>query len=311
MSYNNNYINNDNEKIITIKKNLYCTNCNKKGHIYKSCLEPVISNGIIGIYIENLKKENIDDLENFLSINLNNNFKYKKLNNKSKISSNNIKFLMIQRKNSLGYLEFMRGRYDVNNNQNINYIFEQMTQNEITDILTKEFDLLWNDLWDENNIKNKNHYKEYITSKQKFYELKLNKTDFINNLKPKFSFNEWGFPKGRRELYESDIICAIREFEEETNIKENMYNLLESCNKIKENLVGTNGINYLHNYYLAILNSEKINNIDTKNREIGNIQFMSLEECIDTIRPYHINKIKIIKLLNELINEYLENNLIT
>ena len=311
MSYNNNYINNDNEKIITIKKNLYCTNCNKKGHIYKSCLEPVISNGIIGIYIENLKKENIDDLENFLSINLNNNFKYKKLNNKSKISSNNIKFLMIQRKNSLGYLEFMRGRYDVNNNQNINYIFEQMTQNEITDIITKEFDLLWNDLWDENNIKNKNHYKEYITSKQKFYELKLNKTDFINNLKPKFSFNEWGFPKGRRELYESDIICAIREFEEETNIKENMYNLLESCNKIKENLVGTNGINYLHNYYLAILNSEKINNIDTKNREIGNIQFMSLEECIDTIRPYHINKIKIIKLLNELINEYLENNLIT
>ena len=38
----------------------------------------------------------------------------------SQCYSNNIKFLMIQRKNSLGYLEFMRGRYDVNNNQNIN-----------------------------------------------------------------------------------------------------------------------------------------------------------------------------------------------
>jgi hypothetical protein len=306
MNYNNTNYNNDYEKIITIKKNLYCTNCNKKGHVYKSCLEPVISNGIIGIYIENLQKENIDDLEKFLSINLINSFKYKKLNNKSNNYSNRIKFLMIQRKNSLGYLEFMRGRYDVNNNENINYIFEQMTQNEITDILTKEFDLLWNDLWDENNIKNKNHYKEYITSKQKFYELKLNKIDFINNLKPKFSFNEWGFPKGRRELYESDIICAIREFEEETNIKENMYNLLESCSKIKENLIGTNGINYLHNYYLAILNSEKINNIDTKNREIGNIKIMSFDECLNTIRPYHLNKIKIIKLLNELINEYLE-----
>jgi ADP-ribose pyrophosphatase YjhB (NUDIX family) len=183
-----------------------------------------------------------------------------------------------------------------------------MTQNEIIDILTKEFDLLWNDLWDENNIKNKNHYKEYITSKQKFYELKLNKIDFISNLKPKYLFNEWGFPKGRRELYESDIICAIREFEEETNIKENMYNLLESCNKIKENLIGTNGINYLHNYYLAILNSEKIKNIDSKNKEIGNIKIMSFNECIEAVRPYHTNKIKIIKLLNELINEYLEYN---
>jgi len=308
---NNNYdnYNNDYNKIITIKKNLYCTNCNKKGHIYKNCLEPVISNGIIAMYIENLNKENMDDLEKYISTNLNNLLKNKKnINNLTKYS-NKIKFLMIQRKNSLGYLEFMRGRYDINNNENINYIFEQMTQNEIIDILNKEFDILWNDLWDENNIKNKNHYKEYITSKQKFYELKLNKLDFITNLKPKYLFNEWGFPKGRRELYESDIICAIREFEEETNIKENMYNLLEGCSKIKENLVGTNGINYLHNYYLAILNSEKIKNIDTKNREIGNIKIMSFNECIEAIRPYHTNKIKIIKILNELVNEYLENNI--
>ena len=33
----NNYNNNDYEKIITIKKNLYCTNCNKKGHLRKAC----------------------------------------------------------------------------------------------------------------------------------------------------------------------------------------------------------------------------------------------------------------------------------
>ena len=64
--------------------------------------------------------------------------------------------------------------------------------------------------------------------------------------------------------------------------------------KIKENLIGTNSINYLHNYYLSILNSEKIKNIDTKNREIGNIKIMSFHECIETIRPYHTNKIKII-----------------
>jgi len=307
MNYNNNY-----EKTITIKKNFYCTNCNKKGHVYKNCLEPIISNGIIGIYIDNFDIENFENLEKYINLNLypslklrkNSNFEYKKLFNEN----SNIKFLMIQRKNSLGYLEFIRGRYDETNNQNINYIFEQMTQNEIHDILTKEFDFLWNDLWDVNNIKNKNHYKEYMTSRQKFYELKLNKSDIINNLKPKYLYNEWGFPKGRRELYESDIICAIREFEEETNIKENMYNLLESCSKIKENLVGTNGINYLHNYFLAILNTDKINNIDSNNREIGNINVMTYNECIENIRPYHINKLKIINILYELIYDYLESN---
>jgi 8-oxo-dGTP pyrophosphatase MutT (NUDIX family) len=305
MNYNNNY-----EKTITIKKNFYCTNCNKKGHVYKNCLEPIISNGIIGIYIDNFDIENFDNLEKYISLNLfpslrlrkNTNFEYKNLCNEN----SNIKFLMIQRKNSLGYLEFIRGRYDETNNQNINYIFEQMTQNEIQDILTKDFDFLWNDLWDVNNIKNKNHYKEYMTSRQKFYELKLNKSEIINNLKPKYLYNEWGFPKGRRELYESDIICAIREFEEETNIKENMYNLLESCSKIKENLVGTNGVNYLHNYFLAILNTDKINNIDSNNREIGNIKVMTYNECIENIRPYHINKLKIINILYELICDFLE-----
>ena len=307
MNYNNNY-----EKTITIKKNFYCTNCNKKGHVYKNCLEPIISNGIISIYIDNFNKENFDSLEKYISLNLYPSLRLKKNINfdiqNIKNQNSNIKFLMIQRKNSLGYLEFIRGRYDENNDQNINYIFEQMTQNEIQDILTKDFDFLWNDLWDVNNIKNKNHYKEYMKSRKKFYELKLNKSEIINNLKPKYLYNEWGFPKGRRELYESDIICAIREFEEETNIKENMYNLLESCSKIKENLIGTNGINYLHNYFLAILNTDKINNIDSNNREIGNIKVMSYNECIENIRPYHINKLKIINVLYELIYDFIENN---
>ena len=121
MNYNNNY-----EKTITIKKNFYCTNCNKKGHVYKNCLEPIISNGIIGIYIENFNLENFDNLEKYISLNLysslrlkkNINFEYRNLCNQNP----NIKFLMIQRKNSLGYLEFIRGRYDETNNQNINYI---------------------------------------------------------------------------------------------------------------------------------------------------------------------------------------------
>ena len=87
-----------------------------------------------------------------------------------------------------------------------------------------------------------------------------------------------------------------------------MYNLLESCSKIKENLVGTNGINYLHNYFLAILNTDKINNIDSNNREIGNINVMTYNECIENIRPYHINKLKIINVLYELVYDYLESN---
>ena len=303
MNYNNNY-----EKTITIKKNFYCTTCNKKGHVYKNCLEPIISNGIIGIYIDNFDTENFDNLEKYISLNLypslrlkkNINYEYKNLCNENPY----IKFLMIQRKNSLGYLEFIRGRYDETNNQNINYIFEQMTHNEIQDILTKDFDFLWNDLWDVNNIKNKNHYKEYMTSRQKFYELKLNKSDIINNLKPKYLYNEWGFPKGRRELYETDVVCAMREFEEETSYDEDDYTVLDEKNNIKENLVGTNGVYYKHNYFLALIHDENIY-IDDANKEVGDIKIMDINTCLDLIRPYHHNKIIILKKIHNLITNFM------
>ena len=37
--------------------------------------------------------------------------------------------------------------------------------------------------------------------------------------KSKYLYEEWGFPKGRKQIYESTRECAEREFEEETNIK--------------------------------------------------------------------------------------------
>ncbi len=307
----------EHEKIIIPKKNYYCSNCNKKGHFYKNCTEPIISNGIIGIYIENFNKKLFPLMENYLVDNLkifkdrnsptNKNKLNTWLDNNSKIRSSElnpkIKFLMIQRKKSLGYLEFIRGRYSLDDPNGIYHLLEQMTPQELADIENKDFDYLWNNLWDEKNIRNKNHHKEYVTSKQKFYQLKLNKIDLIKSVKPLFTFNEWGFPKGRREAYESDLVCALREFEEETDYKDNQYSVLEECKSIRENLIGTNGINYAHNYFLTILH--EINEFyDESNREIGNIKVMNINECLDVIRPYHKNKIKIIKNIYTVLNNF-------
>jgi 8-oxo-dGTP pyrophosphatase MutT (NUDIX family) len=332
MSYIKSEINNDDndndndnekekEKIIIPKKNYYCSNCNRKGHTYKNCLEPIISNGIIGIYIENsdkyLDKNFIELLENYIINNLKIFSKYSTshkngfdiwLENLSKIDdtklNNDIKFLMIQRKNSLGYLEFIRGRYNINESNSIIHLIEQMSPSELDDIINKDFDYLWNELWDKNNIKNKNHHKEFLISKQKFYELRLMNIDLLTNAKTLFNYNEWGFPKGRREPYESDLVCAIREFEEETSYNENKYILLEKCKLIRENLIGTNGIEYAHNYFLTVL-IEKNEEYDKSNREIGDVKIMNLNDCIDITRPYHKNKIKIMKYIYNVINDFM------
>ncbi len=307
-----------NEKIIIPKKNYYCINCNKKGHTFKNCLDSIISNGIIGIYIENFNKNQIPMLEDYIIKNLRIFNKYSIfqknknsiwLENLEKLDINNnpnnkIKFLMVQRKNSLGYLEFIRGRYTINEPNTITHLVEQMSPFELDEVLNKDFDYLWNNLWDKNNIRNKNHHKEYNVSKQKFYDLRINHNSILSECKVLFNFNEWGFPKGRREAYESDLVCAIREFEEETCYNENKYVILEKCRSIRENLIGTNGIGYAHNYFLSILLDKNENHDDT-DREIGNIRIMDINECIEVVRPYHKNKIKIIKYIYNVINDFL------
>jgi 8-oxo-dGTP pyrophosphatase MutT (NUDIX family) len=200
----------------------------------------------------------------------------------------------------------MRGRYNINNTDLILKLFMQMTPEEIDDINNKDFDYLWNNLWDSNNIKNKYHHKEYLNSKEKFYQLKLKNNNLIQEIKPSYNFNEWGFPKGRRELYESDIVCAIREFEEETYIKEDDYLIFDKCKSIRENLIGTNGINYTHNYFLALIQDNNIIFDNKSNREIGNIEIMNIKDCIELIRPYHTEKIKIIKTIYILINYFIK-----
>ena len=340
---NRDEINRDNEKIIIQKKNYYCSNCNRKGHTFKNCNEPIISNGVIAIYIKNFNYELIPYLENYIVKNLrifNNSYNkktsspnYKKSFSSSNSDSNsslnkwfeecerkktdptnienlnnindNIQFLIVQRKHSLGYMEFMRGRYTIDNIDSLNHLIEQMSPDEINDIHNNDFDYLWNTLWDLNNIKNKNHHKEYIQSKQKFYQIKLNNPEIFIEIKPLYSFNEWGFPKGRRESYESDLLCAIREFEEETNLEEPIYTILEKCKSIRENLTGTNGVHYAHNYFLSVIN-DNYDIKDDSNREISQTKVLNILECLDKIRPYHKNKIRIIKNIYMVINDFLQ-----
>lgn len=295
-------------KIFTPKKNFYCHNCNKQGHIYRTCDEPKISNGIIAFNIKNFKESLVPILEKFIIKHINNNvftqYDY----------NNDIKFLMVQRKHSLGFIEFIRGKYNTNNINTVSYLIEQMIPSEKNSIINNDFDFLWDNVWNNNenlhhSTNKQNIYKkEYILSKEKFYNLKLNHKHIFKT-KSKFNFNEWGFPKGRRELYEHDLICAIREFEEETSFSENNYIILDNCDYIRENLKGTNGVNYAHNYFFAIMENDYNNNDNNKhNNEIGNMQFMNIYECLNTIRPYHHNKLKIItkvyNIINMFLNEY-------
>lgn len=296
---------NYNKKTFIRKKRLYCSNCGKYGHKYIKCNEPVTSLGIIAFKLKD--KDYFDKV-----IDLFNEIKTYNIIKANTISynlllevdqwKNNIEFLMIRRKKTLGYLEFIRGRYEINDILHLSHLIEQMTTEEIDDIIKNDFDFLWKDLW-KTNADNKFYKSEYEASKVKFNKFKKNNLmlNICSKIDLKYKTPEWGFPKGRRNYLEKNIDCAIREFEEETGLTNDDFILLENINPLSEIFHGTNDILYKHIYYIAICKSDVEVKVNKNNllqyEEIGDIGWFDYNKCCNLIRNYHYERQKV---LNEI-----------
>src|SRR5690606_15374290 len=113
--------------------NKLCSNCGLSGHINKQCTEPITSWGILLVKFNSTNQNIHNKSKTKLSIN---NYTSIEINNMNDLREfceykNMIKFLLIRRKYSLGYSEFIRGRYLKDNINGIIYLFQQMTPNEI------------------------------------------------------------------------------------------------------------------------------------------------------------------------------------
>jgi len=210
----------------------------------------------------------------------------------------------------MNYIEFLRGKYDPSDINNLKNIFSLMTKEENLKILNSSFEYLWNELW-KDTAKSKIYQKEFNLSKLKFEELKEN--NFYNLLSENnlssFEEAEWGFPKGRRNSNEKNIMCATREFNEETSLGFDHLHILERLSCAEEEYIGTNGIKYKHIYYLASSDKEldlTINN-DYQIYEIGDMAWFTIPEALEKIRPYNDKKISMIKQIYFfLINLYID-----
>ncbi len=163
------------------KYTMYCMNCGKKGHLTKKCSHPIISLGILCLYIDNINC-NINDIIGY-SKKIQNNYmfeqeEYNEVNNiyesikdiRYNDLDNYINYLMIRRKNSLSFVDFMRGKYDIDDYEYIHNTIHLMTEEEQNNLLTLTFDELWKDLWSCEEIQT--HNTEYEESKIKFEKIK-------------------------------------------------------------------------------------------------------------------------------------------
>ncbi len=260
------------------RRKIYCCNCGKLGHVLRNCLEPIISLGIILFHRNN----------------------------------STIRFLMIRRKFSLGFMDFISGKYGVDNLEYIYRIFNEMTIHEKLRIMNEPFYNLWysvdyNQLDTSYPITDDIRKKidiDYAISIHKYNLLKhgfinsqnvyVNLYQIINNCKHNWLEQEWEFPKGKRKMNESNLDAAIREFQEETNYSEDNFVVYITEHPTIEKYTGSNNKKYKHIYYLGrtdkMKDYEKNELTTDQDVEISCIRWMTYQEAIQSIRPYQIEK---------------------
>lgn len=253
----------------------FCNNCGKTGHAFHQCRYPITSIGIIP---------------------------FKKTNNK-------IKYLMIRRKDTLGYVDFMRGKYPIYNYNYLRNIIDEMTISEKQNLLDRNFNDLWNDLWGDNvGIQ---YRIEEKSSRDKFMKLKegisrgsntYNLQTIINESTSNWLEPEWGFAKGRRNYQEKDINCALREFQEETGYAKNAINIIQNIVPFEEIFTGSNYKSYKHCYYIANILPDIQPLTLYQKTEVSKIEWKTFSEAINIIRPYNIEKVNVLTRINNLLN---------
>jgi 8-oxo-dGTP pyrophosphatase MutT (NUDIX family) len=212
-----------------------------------------------------------------------------------------VQVLMIRRKDSMSFAEFMRGKYDPTNTEYVGVLFANMTLQEQTAIVCEPFDNLWRQLWGDDHSS-----PEYITSKERFAQ--VDKDDMMRKHLSPFKEPEWGFPKGRRVRCESDIECAVREFNEETNIPRDAYTLLKDI-LLEETFMGLNGIRYRHLYFVGLLTAPDLVNVGQKmtymqRREISGIGWKTFDECRGYVRPHHVERMNMLEVMENIVKTY-------
>ncbi len=188
--------------------NRFCINCGKYSHDIRKCKDPITSVGVILIQFDH--KEICEIFQNMIhekEIRDGSGINIRDLNDVDifSILQQTIKFMIICRRFTLGFSEFVRGRYSVNNVEEITNLFNQMTQEEINIIAEHKNDLayLWDIYWLDKGKKIV-YDKDFSKSATKFGILtnpdrcEITLDFYIKNAKPMWTHPEWGFPKGRR-----------------------------------------------------------------------------------------------------------------
>lgn len=198
-----------------------------------------------------------------------------------------LQYQLCQRRDTISYAEFLKDRIPENL---IRMHISLMSQNE-RDRCIEYFNKndpcsLWRDLWINHNTR---FFKNEMSKCCSSFISKMN-TYFNDFLKEGRLENPWGFAKGRKNCYESEIDCALREFEEETTIPRKDIQII-NYNPYEELYIGTDGKTYKTVYFLGYIpyipEIKKKTTAEIRksyiSEEVSNIEWLNFKDCMSKL----------------------------
>ena len=255
----------------------FCNNCGKVGHSFHQCKHPITSAGVIA-YRE---------------------------------SPQGLEYLMIRRKDTLGFVDFVRGKYPLHGRMYLRNIIDEMTNDEKRRLVSHEFTDLWRQLWGASvGIQ---YRGEERVSREKFEALRRGVTSggerytldsLVSGSESDWTEPEWGFPKGRRNYQERDLHCALREFEEETGYSKDGLRVIQNLMPLEEIFTGSNYKSYKHRYYVAKLETGAVPHAPFQNSEVSKVDWKTSRDALRCIRAYNVEKKAVAARADALLHRY-------
>lgn len=278
-----------------------CTNCSGTGHTAKHCTKPVTSYGIILFRCKKGWNQAAVLQSDKTAI--------------TGLESAGIEYLLIQRKDSIAFIEIIRGKYKLTELDYIKQTISGTTPAEREKLLTMPYDELWENLWGPTRDTYNTYRHEKEQGRQKLEALRSGTPSLESLIREStllFSTPEWGFPKGRKNINETEHACALRETWEETNIASPHIVTIDNMEPITELFTGSNGIQYCHKYYIGYtrhgIGEESVDSAAATNdhikREVGDIRWCSFDDAISLIRNENPEKRDVLLRVNTMLHRF-------
>lgn len=187
--------------------------------------------------------------------------------------------LLIRKRYTYSYCVFVSSKYNNADSESLIQLFNGMTMDEKLNIVSLNFSQIWYVIWGMRHDSSYRHAKG-VYDRSFCYDNGVRLRSLI--ARSTSSQLIWEIPKGRRNGEESDLSCAVREFNEETGVHKSQYKLFAERTNTYSYI--DDGVEYKNTYFIAYTRETFEPRLDLRNleqmKEVSAIKWMRLSEIL-------------------------------